>query len=74
MELNVETRGHEVHLQHLISSNCPMTKLDASGGPRIIFGGCILRAIGLDELPQILQRASQGNEFVWSTSFHGERF
>jgi exopolysaccharide production protein ExoY len=53
MEVNVETRSHELHLQHLISSDCPMTKLDASGDPRIIFGGRILRAMGLDELPQI---------------------
>jgi hypothetical protein len=68
MELNVEIRGHEVHLQHLISSNCPTMKLDAAGGPRILFGECILRAVGLDELPQIFQRSSQGNEFVWSTS------
>jgi lipopolysaccharide/colanic/teichoic acid biosynthesis glycosyltransferase len=30
-----------------------MTKLDAAGDPRIIPGGRILRAIGLDELPQL---------------------
>lgn len=53
MEVNVETRSHELHLQQLISSDCPMTKLDASNDPRIIFGGRILRAMGLDELPQI---------------------
>jgi exopolysaccharide production protein ExoY len=53
MEVNVETRSHELHLQHLIRSDCPMTKLDASGDPRIIFGGRILRALGLDELPQL---------------------
>jgi lipopolysaccharide/colanic/teichoic acid biosynthesis glycosyltransferase len=53
MEVNVETRSHELHLQHLIGSDCPMTKLDASGDPRIICGGRILRATGLDELPQI---------------------
>jgi lipopolysaccharide/colanic/teichoic acid biosynthesis glycosyltransferase len=53
MEVNVETQSHELHLQHLINSDSPMTKLDASGDPRIIFGGRILRAIGLDELPQI---------------------
>jgi lipopolysaccharide/colanic/teichoic acid biosynthesis glycosyltransferase len=53
MAVNVETRSHEVHLQHLINSDSPMTKLDASGDPRIIFGGRILRAMGLDELPQI---------------------
>jgi exopolysaccharide production protein ExoY len=53
MEVNVETRSHEVYLQHLISTDCPMTKLDATGDPRIIFGGRILRALGLDELPQL---------------------
>jgi exopolysaccharide production protein ExoY len=53
MEVNVETRSHELHLQQLINSDCPMTKLDVSGDPRIIFGGRILRAMGLDELPQI---------------------
>jgi exopolysaccharide production protein ExoY len=54
MEVNVETRSHELHLQHLINSDSPMTKLDASGDTRIIFGGRIIRAMGLDELPQIL--------------------
>jgi lipopolysaccharide/colanic/teichoic acid biosynthesis glycosyltransferase len=53
MEVNVETQSHERHLQQLISADCPMTKLDASGDPRIIFGGRILRATGLDELPQL---------------------
>jgi exopolysaccharide production protein ExoY len=53
MAVNVETQSHELHLQHLINSDSPMTKLDASGDRRIIFGGRILRAIGLDELPQI---------------------
>jgi exopolysaccharide production protein ExoY len=53
MKVNVETQSHELHLQQLISSDCPMTKLDTSGDPRIIFGGRILRALGLDELPQL---------------------
>jgi lipopolysaccharide/colanic/teichoic acid biosynthesis glycosyltransferase len=53
MAVNVETGSHELHLQHLINSDSPMAKLDASGDPRIIFGGRILRAMGLDELPQI---------------------
>ena len=53
MEVNVETRTHEQYLEHLINADCPMTKLDVSGDPRIIFGGRILRAIGLDELPQL---------------------
>jgi len=73
MELNVETRSHEVHLQHLISSDCPMTKLDASGDPRIIFGGCILSGDRPGRIAVDFQRASQGNEFGWSPSLHGER-
>ena len=31
-----------------------MTKLDAKGDPRLIPGGVLLRASGLDELPQLL--------------------
>jgi lipopolysaccharide/colanic/teichoic acid biosynthesis glycosyltransferase len=36
-----------------VNSNVPMTKLDSAGDPRIIPGGRILRATGLDELPQL---------------------
>ncbi|MBV8901362.1 MAG: sugar transferase [Verrucomicrobia bacterium] len=53
MKVNVETLSHERHLEQLMQANCPMTKLDA-GDPRIIRGGRILRAMGLDELPQLL--------------------
>jgi lipopolysaccharide/colanic/teichoic acid biosynthesis glycosyltransferase len=53
MKVNVETQSHEKHLEQLIHGNAPMTKLDASGDPRIIAGGRILRALGLDELPQL---------------------
>jgi len=53
MKVNVETQSHERHLEQLIHANRPMTKLDASGDPRIIAGGRILRAMGLDELPQL---------------------
>jgi lipopolysaccharide/colanic/teichoic acid biosynthesis glycosyltransferase len=52
MKVNVETQSHEKHLEQLIDGNAPMTKLD-SGDPRIIVGGRILRALGLDELPQL---------------------
>jgi exopolysaccharide production protein ExoY len=52
MKVNVETRTHEQYLEQLINGNTPMTKLDAAD-PRIIPGGRILRATGLDELPQI---------------------
>jgi len=53
MRVNVETRSHETHLERLIRSDCPMTKLDASGDPRLIPLGRFIRATGLDELPQI---------------------
>lgn len=54
MKVNVETVTHELHLERLMQSDAPMTKLDAAGDPRIIKGGRILRATGLDELPQLL--------------------
>jgi lipopolysaccharide/colanic/teichoic acid biosynthesis glycosyltransferase len=47
------TAGHEAHLKTLMDSNVPMTKLDLKGDPRIIPMGVILRASGLDELPQL---------------------
>jgi lipopolysaccharide/colanic/teichoic acid biosynthesis glycosyltransferase len=53
MKVNVETVSHERHLEQLMQANCPMTKLDAAGDPRIIRGGRILRTMGLDELPQL---------------------
>lgn len=53
MKVNVETRTHEYHLERLIQADDPMTKLDASGDPRLIPGGFVFRAAGLDELPQI---------------------
>ena len=54
MKVNVETQTHERYLEWLMEANRPMTKLDVSGDPRMIFGGRFLRALGLDELPQIL--------------------
>jgi len=54
MRVNAETQTHERYLEHLMQSDSPMTKLDAAGDPRLIPCGRILRATGLDELPQIL--------------------
>lgn len=53
MKAKAETLSHERHLEGLIQADCPMTKLDVSGDPRIIRGGRLLRATGLDELPQL---------------------
>jgi lipopolysaccharide/colanic/teichoic acid biosynthesis glycosyltransferase len=54
MKVDAETAMHEEHTARLIRSGSPMTKLDANGDPRLIPGGVIFRASGLDELPQIL--------------------
>lgn len=53
MRTNAETASHETHLEDLVKSNRTMTKLDALGDPRLIPGGNLLRASGLDELPQV---------------------
>jgi lipopolysaccharide/colanic/teichoic acid biosynthesis glycosyltransferase len=53
MKLSAETQTHERYFQELMRSDCPMTKLDAHGDPRLAPFGRILRASGLDELPQI---------------------
>jgi exopolysaccharide production protein ExoY len=53
MKVNASTNSHETHVEQLIQTNRPMTKMDAVD-KRVIPGGWILRATGLDELPQIL--------------------
>src|SRR5436853_6515778 len=53
MRLSVETQVHERHFEELMRVDCPMTKLDVYGDPRLAPFGRILRASGLDELPQI---------------------
>jgi len=54
MHCGAETVSHQGHLQQLINSDVPMTKLDNSGDSRIIPLGKILRSSGLDELPQLI--------------------
>jgi exopolysaccharide production protein ExoY len=54
MKMNADTTGHQAYLNQLMGSNAPMVKLDAKSDPRLIPGGWILRATGLDELPQII--------------------
>ncbi len=52
MKINVETQTHEGYFERLMQTDCPMTKLDCRDA-RLIRGGAILRALGLDELPQL---------------------
>jgi lipopolysaccharide/colanic/teichoic acid biosynthesis glycosyltransferase len=53
MKVDAETKCHEDHFRRLVEADVPMTKLDERGDSRLIFGGKIIRAMGLDELPQI---------------------
>jgi lipopolysaccharide/colanic/teichoic acid biosynthesis glycosyltransferase len=52
MRMNAETRTHEDYVEWLMRADRPMTKLDSTDA-RLIPCGRILRATGLDELPQI---------------------
>jgi len=54
MKVDAETRSHQGYTTQLIKNEAPMTKLDAKNDPRLIPFGSILRATGLDELPQII--------------------
>jgi len=53
MKVNADTGVHKGHLADLMSSNRPMNKLDGKD-PRVIPFGIWLRALGLDELPQLI--------------------
>ena len=54
MLCGAETATHQGHLQQLMDSNVPMTKMDSKGDSRIIPMGRLLRSSGLDELPQLI--------------------
>ena len=54
MKVNADTAVHREHLNHLMTSNRPMKKLDTTGDSRLIPGGLWLRALGVDELPQVI--------------------
>ena len=53
MRVGADTAAHQRHVAQLLAGNAPMTKMDRAGDARIIPGGFLLRASGLDELPQI---------------------
>jgi lipopolysaccharide/colanic/teichoic acid biosynthesis glycosyltransferase len=54
MHTSADVAPHQLHFAQLVNSNVPMRKLDAKGDTRLIFGGWLMRASGIDELPQII--------------------
>jgi exopolysaccharide production protein ExoY len=54
MFINSDPTIHQGHLNQLMNSDAPMMKMDSHGDPRIIPFGRLLRASGLDELPQLV--------------------
>jgi lipopolysaccharide/colanic/teichoic acid biosynthesis glycosyltransferase len=54
MIVDADSQTHQRHCDGMILSNAPMTKMDARRDSRVIPGGWLLRASGLDELPQLI--------------------
>src|SRR5688572_20771417 len=54
MHVAADVTTHQTHFGELVRSNVPMHKLDTRGDRRLIPGGWLLRASGMDELPQII--------------------
>ncbi len=54
MKVRADTTVHQAYLAQLMRSGQPMTKMDAANDSRLIPGAWILRASGLDELPQLI--------------------
>src|SRR5688572_20777212 len=54
MKTEIDTSIHKHHLLDLMQSSKSTVKLDEKGDTRLLPFGLILRASGLDELPQIL--------------------
>ena len=53
MHVRAEVTSHQAHFAELVRAKVPMQKMDGRDS-RLIPGGGLLRAAGLDELPQII--------------------
>jgi exopolysaccharide production protein ExoY len=54
MHSGADSTAHKAHFADLVRSNVPMQKMDAARDKRLLAGGWLIRATGLDELPQII--------------------
>ncbi len=54
MKVNCDDTVHQLHLKELMAANRPTRKLDCGGDSRLIPGGLVLRSMGIDELPQLI--------------------
>jgi lipopolysaccharide/colanic/teichoic acid biosynthesis glycosyltransferase len=54
MHPDADETAHRRHLEHLTAAGGPLRKLDAGRDARVFTGGRLLRASGIDELPQLL--------------------
>lgn len=54
MSVAADTTVHKQYFSELIGSKAPMVKMDARGDSRLIPGGWLIRACGVDELPQLI--------------------
>lgn len=54
MHADADPELHREYVGNLIANNLPLVKLDAKGDKRLIPLGGILRASGVDELPQLI--------------------
>jgi lipopolysaccharide/colanic/teichoic acid biosynthesis glycosyltransferase len=54
MHVGADPTLHQKHFKVLVDSKAPMAKLDSCRDSRLLPGGRLLRACGLDELPQVI--------------------
>jgi exopolysaccharide production protein ExoY len=54
MFMGSDPKAHQAHLESVVTADAPMVKLDAKGDSRLVPCGRMLRATGLDEVPQII--------------------
>lgn len=53
MEMDCSADRHAAYFRGLVEADRPMLKMDFGCDPRLITGGRLMRATGLDELPQL---------------------